>query len=334
MTRLRPAFQLSIDGKNVAVQASWACRVEDHTGLENDRMEITIDGSERYVWPSLGAQVEVAMGYRDDGLGLDTLGTYWVDAVRLGGPPWALTVTGHPGPVSDALSTQRRRAWTNAPIANVIRDIASTADVPYAVSQLFADVVIGHEEQKNETDLDVLARLGRRFHAVSRVTGGKLIFAPRHEGLSVNGFPLSEITLERGKWWGVTVEQTARGEVGRIVCTVRGQTAGRNVAIVGPGPNRVFSFGSGDPEKRLAGVYQSRAEAEDAADAYRQSQRVTLWKLTGTIQGDPRILAEQRLKVPDLHPDIPTDWTIASVVHSINTSGFVTQVTAEGTTPR
>jgi len=331
MTGLRPAFALTVDGVDVAVEASWECRVEDQTGIGGDRLEVVIDGAPRYEWPAINAIVEVSMGYRDTVL--EKMGSYWVDAVRLEGPPYKLRVTGTPGPVAGALKKDRKRAWTDTTIGQIIADVATAADLPYQVSPSIADQAIGHVEQRGESDLDLLAKLGRRLHAVSRVAGGKLIFVPRHEGLSADGLPLDEITVERDKWQSFAVDQTARPDVGEITALVRAPSW-VYYHKVGPGKAKAYKFGTGEPTKRLKKVYATKDEAEAAAAAYRQSQRVHLWKLSGTLLGDARILAEQRLHAPDLHPDVPEDWTIAGVVHTVGSSGFTTQITAERTTPR
>jgi len=333
VTGLRPGFALSVDGVDVAVEASWECRVEDQTGIGGDRLEVTIDGAPKYEWPRIGAVLEVAIGYRDEGLGLETVGSYWVESVRLEGPPWKLRVVGTPGPVAGVLKEDRKRAWTDTTIEQIIADIATTAELPYQVSSSIADQVIGHVEQRGESDLDLLAQLGRRLNAVSRVAGGKLVFVPRHEGLSAGGLPLAEITVERNRWRSYAVDQTARPDVGQITALVRGKPI-VNSHKVGPGKPTAYEFGTGKPAKKLDKVYATKDEAEAAAAAYRQSQHVNLWKLSGTLLGDARILAEQQLYAPDLHPDVPDRWTVASVVHTVTSAGFTSQIQAERTTPR
>jgi len=329
MSRNRPAFTVSANGVTVAVKATWSCRIEDGVGLEGDRMELTLDASDDYEWPRIGAELEIAMGYADDDDELDVMGSYFVDGVKLTGLPWALSVTGHAGDLATKLSEHRARAWVDLTMGEIAQDIADVADVQVRVSDELRDRRFGYVEQKDESDLDVLTRLARRLNVVARPIKGGIVIARKQQAKSVRGTTMGEVTIKRDQFLRCDLGQSSRGGPGAITCKLRPLPSGRDVSIVGPGPLRFVTFGKGKPKVSLPKVYLDKEQAKQAADAYRFAHTAGVWTLRGAIVGNTRVVAEMAIKTPDLHPDVPTAWSCTRVTHTIDSGGYVTDFEAE-----
>jgi hypothetical protein len=328
-TARRPRFTVKANGERVAVGASWSCRIEDGVGVQADRCELQLDASSDYGWPTIGAELEVAMGYVDDGAQLDVMGRYIVDGVRLSGLPWTLTVSAHAGDLATTMAEQRARAWVDLTLGEIAQDIGDTAGVRVLVSDAIAGRKFGYLEQRDESDAQLLTRIAKRLNVVAKPMDGAFVIAPRHEAKSVRGTPMGSVTVKRDAFMSAELSQAARGALGAIACKLRPLSSGRDVAVLGPGPVRHVKFGSGQPVERIQRVFATRDEAQVAADAYRAARTAPLWKLRGSIIGDTRVAAEMRIKTPDLHPETPSEWTCTRASHSIGRGGYTTEFEAE-----
>jgi len=342
VSKLRPEFTVSVDGVRVAVDAAWACTVEDQVALKSDTCEVTIDGADKYEWPRVGAELEIHMGYRDDGEELQLMGRFIVDSVRVQGHPRVLSVRAHAGDVATVLSEAHARMWFGATVGQIAADVAEVADIPVRVSAKLRDLPVHFEEQVDESDLELLTRIGRRFNIVAKVLNGSLVLAPRHERESVSGEPLGSVTVYRRDMLSWSVEQHAREKVGVIAGRHRpSNTSGRDVTYVGPGPDVWVRNGTPSEEERgkkpkhvLKKLFASRREFDEAAAAYRQAKEAPQWVLSATVLGDPRLMAETRLSTPDMHPRTPTEYTITKVTHSMGRGGYTTDFEAESVVPK
>lgn len=121
----------------------------------------------------------------------------------------------------------------------------------------------GHLDQTYENDAEFLAHLARQYDAISKATGGYLVFMVQGTGKSVSGNTLPEITLtpdgkkdwqftHRGKNSSATV--TAKGNQGTLLVPYTDTTTGAH---------GVLKYGSGLPETTSAYTQPSKRAVED-----------------------------------------------------------------------
>lgn len=87
--------------------------------------------------------------------------------------------------------------------------------------------------------------------------------------------------------------------------------------------------GTGEPVHRLRKTFPTQALAEQAATSTLKYLTQTIAILNISIMGTPSVLAEGKIALQGFRADVPKDWTIQRVVHTMEGRGFTTQLTAE-----
>ncbi|MEA1052674.1 hypothetical protein U5801_23100 [Lamprobacter modestohalophilus] len=82
------------------------------------------------------------------------------------------------------------------------------------------------------------------------------------------------------------------------------------------------------PYETLRQVHASEAEAKAAAATRQNEGKRSEARLSFTLPGDPRLMAEGRITVT-LRDQIPSDWRITRAEHRINAGGWTTSCECE-----
>ena len=89
---MQPDFKILADKQDITATIRdrlLSLRVTDEAGTKSDTVEIQLDDRDSKIsWPRHGAELEVLLGYRSEGL--VRMGHYVVDEIEHSGPPSAL----------------------------------------------------------------------------------------------------------------------------------------------------------------------------------------------------------------------------------------------------
>ena len=92
------------------------------------------------------------------------------------------------------------------------------------------------------------------------------------------------------------------------------------------GEYRIVSSGSGDPITELGEIFSSEREALAAANAKLKRVIKSNQQFQFTTFGRPDFFAEHPIILHGFPSKIPTNWIISKVEHTLNSSGFISNV--------
>ena len=194
-----PAFRLTVDGNDIAQLISprlMSLELTDNRGIEADQFSITLsDHDGLLVIPPKGAILRLWLGWSDTGL-VDK-GTYTVDETEHSGAPDVLSIRARSADLRKGLKTKRERSWSNTTLGEVLGAIASGNGLKATIAEALGGLPILQLDQANESDANLISRLGEEFDAVATVKAGCLLCMPAGGGKTASGKALPHITLAR-----------------------------------------------------------------------------------------------------------------------------------------
>lgn len=194
-----PAFRLTVDGNDIAQIISprlMSLELTDNRGIEADQLSITLSDHDGLLSiPPKGAVVRLWLGWSDTGL-VDK-GTYTVDETEHSGAPDVLSIRARSADLRKGLKTKRERSWSNTTLGDVLGDIAIANGLTATIAGALDGLPILQLDQANESDANLISRLGEEFDAVASVKAGCLLCMPAGGGKTVSGLDLPHITLTR-----------------------------------------------------------------------------------------------------------------------------------------
>ncbi|WP_407471102.1 phage late control D family protein [Xanthomonas campestris] len=315
-----PQLRVVLDGIDLTERI--APRLLDLTltecrGGEADQLDLRIhDHDGKMALPKRGVRLAVALGWKDTGL-VDK-GTFIVDEVEYSGAPDIITVRARSADLTADMRTRRERSWHNTTLGAVLNTLAGEHGLTPRVAEALARTKLPHLDQANESDMNLLTRLGQRFDAVATVKAGALLFAPIGAGTTSTGKPLPTVTLMRRD-----------GDRHRYSIADRDAYTGVRAYWVDKGKARRQSVlvGTDDNAKRLRESYADEATARQHAQSELQRIRRGMAELDYVLAiGRADLFPDHRIAVIGLKPEIDDQkWVISKVTHSIDSAkGFLT----------
>ncbi|WDK30250.1 phage late control D family protein [Xanthomonas campestris] len=322
-----PQWRVVLDGTDLTERI--APRLLDLTltecrGGEADQLDLRIhDHDCKMALPKRGVRLSVALGWKATGL-IDK-GTFIVDEVEYSGAPDIITVRARSADLTADMRTRRERSWHNTTLGAVLNTLAGEHRLTPRVAEVLARTKLPHLDQANESDMNLLTRLGQRFDAVATVKGGALVFAPIGAGTTATGKSLPTVTLTRRD-----------GDQHRYSVADRDAYTGVRAYWVDKGKARRQSVlvGTDDNAKRLRESYADEATARQHAHAELERVKRGVAKFDYTLAiGRADLFPEQIVTMSGFKPDIDGQrWLIAKTTHAINgSSGFTTSLELENT---
>lgn len=321
-----PDYRITVPGRVLSPGADARLinlSLIDRRGFDSDQLDITLsDHDGRLALPPRGAEIGVAIGWRDTGL-VDR-GTFIVDEIEHSGPPDQLTIRARAADMRAGLPAKRSQSWHELTVSDIIATIAARHSLEPRVSDDLAEVLVEHIDQTDESDLHFLTRLAERYDADATIKAGNLLFLPRGEGVTAGGtaIPAATLTRQDGDRHRYTV--TDRNSFSGVIAWWHDpDTAERWSVLVGEDKN----------PKSLRGNHANEQDALAEAQAEWQRIRRAGSALSLTLaEGRPELYPETPVIARGWKPDIDqSEWVIAEVVHSISEGGYTCSVLCEMT---
>ena len=294
--------------------------ITDGTGYESDTCEISLidDPSSPIDLPPKGAELRISMGYNLD---MVEMGLFIVSEITLSGPPEKMVIRGRAAPQLTSkngitsLASQKTRSWPkDTSISAVVSKIAKEHSLDPFVSDSVAQIKLPHFDQSDESDLNFLLRIAKRYDVICKPAGGKLLFVKRGD-IELPGITL---TKEQVGDWEMT--SSTSESVGTVVAYWHDKKSAKK---------HEAKVGDGEPIKRLRHSYQDEKSALTAAQASLDQSRRGEERLSLNLVGNPAISAERPLTLINFRDGIAGDWIIEQVTHNIDKSvGFKTSISA------
>lgn len=331
ITGIEPTFTILADQADItaAVLSRFiSLSLTDAVGMESDLLEITLsdnDPAAPIAIPPTGAELQLFMGY--DGINMP-MGMFVCDEVELAGWPGEMVIRARAavydkskGGKSD-LQTQKTRSWpAGTKLGDMVAKIAKEHGMEPAVADSLKSIKLPHTDQADESDINLLVRLAKKYDAVVKPGNGKLVLSKRGESKSVSGQALAPVFLtpaDCANW--------------RMVLSKR-ETAGMVVAYwhaVKQAKRNEVKVGKGEPVRRLKQYYPTQEMALAAARADLQRRQRGQETISLTVTGTPLIAAEAPLTLAGFRPGVDGQWLISRVTHRLDkSSGYSCAVEGE-----
>lgn len=314
-----PAFRLSVDGLDIAQLISprlMSLELTDNRGIEADQLTLTLsDHDGLLAIPPKGAVLRLWLGWSDTGM-LDK-GTYTVDETEHSGAPDVLSIRARSADMRKGLKTKRERSWSNTTLGDVLVDIANGNDLKATIGDTLKALPILQLDQANESDANLISRLGEEFDAVTSVKAGCLLCLPAGGGKTVSGLDLPHITLTR-----------ADGDQHRYLQADRDSYDGVRAYFydINSAKKQEAIAGGGDNLKDLRHTYSDQQSALRAARAeFKRLQRGSATLSYNLAMGRPDLIPELTYTLDGVKAEIDEIiWYGGNVQHSLTADGGYT----------
>ena len=314
-----PAFRLTVDGLDIAQLVSprlMSLELTDNRGVEADQLSITLsDHDGLLAIPPKGAVLRLWLGWSDTGL-VDK-GTYTVDETEHSGAPDVLSIRARSADLRKGLKTKRERSWSNTTLGKVLGDIAIGNGLSATIAGALDGLPILQLDQANESDANLISRLGEEFDAVASVKAGCLLCLPAGGGKTASGLDLPHITLTR-----------ADGDQHRYLQADRDSYDGVRAYYydVNSAKKQEAIAGGGDNLKDLRHTYSDQQSALRAARAeFRRLQRGSATLSYNLAMGRPDLIPELTYTLQGVKVEIDEIiWYGGNVHHSLSADGGYT----------
>ena len=314
-----PAFRLAVDGLDIAQIISprlMSLELTDNRGVEADQLSITLSDHDGLLTiPPKGALVRLWLGWSDTGL-VDK-GTYTVDETEHSGAPDVLSIRARSADMRKGLKTKRERSWSNTTLGDVLGDIAIGNGLTATISGALDGLPILQLDQANESDANLISRLGEEFDAVVSVKAGCLLCLPAGGGKTATGMDLPHIVLTRED-----------GDQHRYLQADRDSYEGVRAYYydVNSAKKQEAIAGGGDNLKDLRHTYSDRLSALRAARAeFRRLQRGSATLSYSLAMGRPDLIPELTYTLQGVKAEIDEIiWYGGNVQHSLSADGGYT----------
>lgn len=314
-----PAFRLSVDGLDIAQKISprlMSLELTDNRGVEADQLTITLSDHDGLLTiPPKGAVLRLWLGWSDTGL-VDK-GTYTVDETEHSGAPDVLSIRARSADLRKGLKTKRERSWSNTTLGEVLGDIAIGNNLTATIAGALDSLPILQLDQANESDANLISRLGEEFDAVASVKAGCLLCLPAGGGKTASGLDLPHITLTR-----------IDGDQHRYLQADRDSYDGVRAYYydVNSAKKQEAIAGGGDNLKDLRHTYSDQQSALRAARSeFRRLQRGSATLSYSLAMGRPDLIPELTYTLQGVKAEIDEIiWYGGNVQHSLTADGGYT----------
>ena len=324
-----PAFRITVDGNDIAKLISprlMSLDLTDNRGIEADQLSITLsDHDGLLAIPPTGAVIRLWLGWSDTGL-VDK-GTYTVDETEHTGAPDVLTIRARSADLRKSLKIRRERSWSNTTLGEVLGDIAEGNRMTATIAGTLDGLSILQLDQANESDANLISRIGEEFDAVITVKAGCLLCLPAGSGKTASGADLPHITLTR-----------ADGDQHRYLQADRDSYEGVRAYFydVNSAEKQQAIAGGGDNLKDLRHTYSDRQSALRAARAeFNRLQRGSATLSYTLAMGRADLMPELTYTFEGVKPEIDQIiWSGGNVQHSLSAdSGYIVSLELESKLP-
>lgn len=330
ITGIRPGFQVTANGADISGLVSQrlvGMTLTDAVGMESDLLEIRLQDADPLnpiQLPPTGAEITLAIGY--DGI-FQPMGLFVCDEVELAGWPGEMTIRARAavynkskGGKSD-LQTQRTRSWpAGTKLVDMMKKVAGEHGLEAKVAQSLQSITLPHIDQADESNINLLIRVAKKYDAIVKPANGKLVVAKRGESKSVSGESLPPVQVTASDCTAYRMSISKRETAGMVVAYWHAVRSAKRKEV---------KVGKGEPVRRMRNYYPTEEMALAAARAELARRERGQTTLALATIGSPTIAAEAQLTVAGIRPDVDGQWLITRVTHKIDNAGYACDIEAE-----
>ncbi|WP_415844665.1 phage late control D family protein [Stutzerimonas zhaodongensis] len=324
----QPICRVVVNGQDITSaieQRLISIELTDNRGIEADQLTISLsDHDGLLAIPPRGATVSLWLGWSDTGL--VSKGSYTVDETEHSGAPDVLSIRARSADLRQGLTAKKERSWTGQTLGAIVQTVAAVYGLSPVISAALCVLELAQVDQANESDANLLSRLGQQFDAIASIKAGRLLFMPAGKSVTASGAPLPHITLTR-----------ADGDGHRFLQADRNSYSGARAFYyeVNSAEKKEAIAGGGDNLKDLRHTYTDQEAALRAARAeWSRLQRGTATLSYTLARGRPDLIPELTYSLTGIKAEIAAIvWLGANVRHSFTPDAYTTSLELESKLP-
>ncbi len=319
-----PAARIRAGGRDITAAVSGRLlelAITDEAGVQADTCTLKLDDrAPGIALPPTGETLHIELGFRESGLA--AMGAYVVDEVEAAGPPAVVTLRGKAADMTSAIKAPKTRSWPAVTLGRLVAGVAREHGLEVRVDPALADIRLPHIDQTEESDLQLLTRIGADYDAVAAPKGGRLVFL-RRQTLAASQAAIGIDRAEAATWRFTWADrQRFAAAVARWHDPGSGQPATVRAGAA-----------TGGPVYTLANPYPDAASARNAAEAaLRRLERGTGTAALTLAVGRPALAAEAPVRLSGFGERRDGDWIATRVSHAFGGQGYTTSLDLETVT--
>lgn len=324
----QPMCRVLVNGRDITAdieQRLISIELTDNRGMEADQLTITLsDHDGLLAIPPRGATVSLWLGWDDTGL--VGKGSYTVDETEHSGAPDVLSIRARSADLREGLKAKKERSWTAQTLGAVLQTIAAAHGLSPVISAALSTIELAQLDQANESDANLITRLGQQFDAIASIKAERLLFMPAGKSTTASGAALPHITLTR-----------ADGDGHRYLQADRDSYSGVRAYYyeLGSAEKKEAIAGGGDNLKDLRHTYADQDSALRAARAeWSRLQRGAATLSYTLAKGRPDLIPELTYSLVGVKAEIDAIvWLGSNVRHSFTPDSYTTALELESKLP-
>lgn len=298
--------------------------IEDQPGIGADRVILEIADNGGILFPELGTNCAVRMGWRNEELVY--MGSYETSApARIWNSDGVyLQVVGSAAKWTQKLKAPKIRTWRATTLAAIVQKIAAEHGFTPAVDGALGGLAIAHEQQ-NESDIHFITRLAETYGGIAKPdndeSGSWFPFAERYEGRAVSRSDLTVILDFKDKHKMLSGRHQKEARISYQA--VRAYWLDND-----SGENKPVTAGAGEPLYEIVDhLFLNSTEARTAAKT-KLKHFQHRHKINFQIQGELKIIAGGKVDIRRLHSEVNGEWIVDGVRHTFGQAGLHTHFKA------
>ena len=169
-----PIYRITVADVDIAHLISprlISLNLTDNRGIEADTLDISLSDHDGLLnIPPKGVELRLWLGWSNTGLVFK--GTFTADEAEHSGAPDVLNIRARSADLRKQLKTKREGSWSNTTLATVLQVVAGRNNLKPMINAALGALPILQLDQANESDANLLTRLGEEFDAVATVKAG------------------------------------------------------------------------------------------------------------------------------------------------------------------
>ncbi|WP_018694454.1 phage late control D family protein [Algicola sagamiensis] len=320
---LTPAFKVIANQTDITRQIQsrlLSITVIDVIETNADTLDIRLDDANHDIeLPQTGAELEVHLGYKENGLRY--MGKFTVDEIELSGPPNTMSIRAKAADMLQSLKAPKTRKWQRPgkqperiKLTEIIQAIADEHRMSAKVSQDFQSLSYEVLNQTKESDLNFLTRLAREAGATFKPANGALLFVKRGKAKSASGQDLPTIKLHPTDviTWRITIAE--RGSFHSVQAEYRDHDKGETIKV---------TVGEGEPVFKLRSKYKDAGSAAKAAESKLEVFTRGRSQLEFECLGRSDFQAGAFVEVERFRSGVDGRYVIQQVEHEVGDGGYL-----------
>jgi len=315
----KPYFRITVEGQDITGKLAGgniSLTITDGVGMKSDSVDIEIDDVNGVIAaPRTGVKMNVVAGYEDYHR---DFGTFVVDEVTLSGWPQKISIGGQSADAKSAMKQRRAKSYQPpdyTTYGDAFAEVAGRNGLQLSIPAGIRDKKLEFEAQTEESDTAFLTRIGFKLNAAVSIKSGRLIAVEKGKGTTASGTEMPVIIARGGEnILSYSVTRLDKAKHKKVKATWYDRKKAKREEVEA-------ETGDDGPEYLLREPYQSKEEAQDAADSQAQYLKRGGAKATFSIVGNPDARAEAHVIASRIRSLVDGVWRAVSVTHSWSAGG-------------